>query len=119
MIDSRFRLSPDAEGNLPHDVVHDRFDFWRDLTALRVGENGEITAGDIEPDSGERNFVCVGDNSTNRLRVTFVAVRAKNSALTTSVHAIHDLPQRRFIVLAKYLRLHRQAAQSTIYYGVL
>src|SRR6478609_10210989 len=108
MIDSRFRCSPDAEGNVTHDVVHDRFDFWRDVTAFRVGENGEIAACDIEPDSGKRNFVFVGDNSTNRLRVTFVAVRAKNSALTASVDTILDLPQRRLIVLAEYLRLHRK-----------
>jgi hypothetical protein len=37
-----------------------------------------------------------------------VAVRAKNSALATSVDTIFDLPQRRLIVLAKYLRLHRK-----------
>src|SRR5689334_10726380 len=77
MIDSGFRFSPDAERNFSHDVVHDRFDFWGNFTALRVGENGEITARDIEPDSGKRNSVFVGDNSTNRLGVTFVAIRAK------------------------------------------
>jgi len=108
MIDSRFRFSPDAEGNVPHDVVHDRIDFWRDVTALRVGENGEIAAGDIEANSRKLNFVFVGDNSTNRLCITFVAVRAKNSALATSVDTILDLPQRRLIVLTEYLRLHRK-----------
>src|SRR5689334_4470266 len=116
MIDSRFRLSADAERNLPHNVVHDRFDFWRDFTALGVGENGEITACDIEPDSGKRKFVFVGDNSTNRLGVTFVGVRAKDSALAASVDTILDLPQRRLIVLAKYLRLHRKLPT---YYGVV
>ena len=65
-------------------------------------------ASDIESDSGKRNFVFVGDNSTNRLGVPFVAIRAKNSALSTSVDTILDLPQRRLIVLAKYLRLHRK-----------
>ena len=108
MIDARFSFSSDAEGNVPHDVVHDRFDFWRDFTALGVGENGEIAAGDIEADSGNRNFVFVGDNSTNRLRIPFVAVRAKNPALATSVDTILDLPQRRLIVLTEYLRLHRK-----------
>src|SRR5436305_14100823 len=112
MIDSRLRFSPDAERNLSHDVVHDRFDFWRNFTALGVGENGEVTACDIEPDSGKRNCVFVGDDSTNRLGVTFVAIRAKNSALSTSVDTILDLPQRRLIVLAKYFRLHSQAALS-------
>ena len=92
MIDSRFCFSPDAEGNVAHDVIHDRFDFRRDVTALRVGENGKIPAGDIEADSRKRNFLFVGDNSTNRLRVTFVAVRAKNSALATGFDAILDLP---------------------------
>src|SRR5206468_5551663 len=95
-------------GNVAHDVVHDRFDSRRDVTALYVGENGEIAAGDIEANSGKRNFVFVGDNSTNRLRITFVAVRAKNSALATSVDTILDLPQRRLFVLAEYLRLHRK-----------
>lgn len=108
MIDSRFCFSSDAKGNIAHDVVHDRFDFWRDFTALRVGENGEITARDVEPDSGERNFVGVGDNPANRLRVTFVAVRAEYAAFTTSVDTILDLPQCRLIVLAEYLRLHRK-----------
>jgi hypothetical protein len=37
-----------------------------------------------------------------------VAVRAKNSALATSVDTILDLPQRRLIVLTEYLRLHRK-----------
>jgi hypothetical protein len=37
-----------------------------------------------------------------------VAVRAKNSALATSFDTILDLPQRRLIVLAEYLRLHRK-----------
>src|SRR5215468_8992184 len=99
MIDPCFCFSPDAEGNVPHDVVHDRFDSWRDVTALGVGQNGEIAARDIEADSGKRNFVFVGDNSTNRLRVTFVAVRAQNSTLTTSVDTILDLPQGRLVVL--------------------
>ena len=37
-----------------------------------------------------------------------MAVRAKNSALATSVNTILDLPQRHLIMLAEYLRLHRK-----------
>ena len=84
-----------------------KIDFWRNFTGLRVGENGEITARDIESDSGKRNSIFVGDNSTDRLGVALVAIRAKNSALSTSVDTILDLPQGRLIVLAEYLRLHR------------
>src|SRR5262249_19440378 len=106
VIDSCFRFSPDAKGNVAHDVVHDRFDFRPYVTAPGVSKNGEIAAGDIEADTGKRNFVFVGDNATDRLRITLVAVRAKNSVLATGVDTILDLPQRRFIVPAEYLRLH-------------
>ena len=86
--------------------------FRRDVTALRVSKNGEIAAGDIEADTGKRNLVFMSDNSTDRLRVTFVAVRAKNSALATGIDTILDLPQRRFIVPAEYFRFCEQRFPS-------
>jgi hypothetical protein len=36
MIHSRFGLSPDAERNIAHDIVHDSFDTWTDLAAFCV-----------------------------------------------------------------------------------
>ena len=33
VIDARFALAPDAEGNIAHHIVHDRLDLRRDLFA--------------------------------------------------------------------------------------
>src|SRR5205085_3667953 len=107
VIDSRFAFLADAEGNIAHDIVHDFFHRRRDLRSSRVGANGEIAAGDIEADTGEPDLVRVSYYAADRLRVTFVAVRAQDRPLAARRHAPFDLRDRRFVVLSKYFGVHR------------
>src|SRR5438270_8482504 len=114
VIDSRFAFLADAEGTIAHDVVHDFFHRRRDLRSSRVDANGEIAAGDIEADTGERDLVRVSDYAADRLRVTFVAVRAQDRPLAPRRHAPFDLRDRRFVVLAKDFGVHPVNLRSAI-----
>src|SRR5947207_11685604 len=42
VIDAPFRFLTDTKRDLTHDIIHDRFDLWRDLLPLRVGSYGKI-----------------------------------------------------------------------------
>ena len=103
VIDPRLTGAADAERNVAHDVIHDLFHRRRDLRALRVRQNGEVAAGDIEADTGKGNLVSVRDHATDRLRVTFVTIGAKNSALAAGRDTSFNLLNGRGVVLAKNL----------------
>ncbi len=87
-----------------HHVVHDRFELRRNLFALRVRQDGEISAGDIEADPAQRDFILVGNDTADGLRVSFVPIRAQHAALPTLRHAPFDLLDRCLIVLAEDFR---------------
>src|ERR1051326_4419266 len=109
MFDPHFSSATDAERDVPHDIVHDFIHSRRNLFALRVRQNGEVSAGNIEADTAQRNFVPIGNYSADGLGITFVSIGAKHRALATSRDARFDLFDRRLVVLAKNLRsyLHR------------
>ena len=82
--------------------------FWIDdcdLLAFRVGQDGEISARDVESDAAQRNFIFVGNNAADRLRITFVSVRAQYTAFPACRDAGLDLSDRCRVVFAKNLRL--------------
>ncbi len=68
---------------------------------VRVSQNREIAARDIEADAGKRYLLLVSDNAANRLRVTFVSIGAKHAAFATGCDAGLDLFNRGGVVLAE------------------
>src|SRR5438105_12948224 len=79
MLDPRFAFAPDPKRNFPHHVVHDFLDLRRDLLALRIRQDREIAAGDIEADSTERDVVLVGNDAADWWGVTVVTVGAQHA----------------------------------------
>src|SRR5207249_10262213 len=101
MLDPRFAFAPDPKRNFSHHVIHDLVDLRRDLPALRIRQDREIAAGDIEADSTERDFVLVGNDAADWLGVTFVTVGAKHAPLGARRYTRFDLLDRRRFVLAE------------------
>src|SRR2546423_6687673 len=114
MLDPRFAFLADPKRNVAHNLVHDFLHGRRYLRSRRIRPNGEITAGDVEPNAGERDLIRVGDYAADRLRVTLVPIGAQDCALAAGFHAPLDLRDRRLIVLAKNLRLHPAKRRSAI-----
>jgi hypothetical protein len=106
VVDARSARLPDSERDVAHDFVHDLLHCRRDLRPGRIGPNGEIATGDVEPHAGEGNFVRISDDPADRLRVAFVTIRAKDSALPSRFHAAIDLRHRGLVVFAKDFRFH-------------
>ena len=88
-----------------HYIIHDLADLRRDFVALRVRTDSEITTCNIKADAAQGNFVFVGDYAADRLRITFVAIGAKDAAVPSRRDATLDLLDRCFVVLAKNFRL--------------
>ena len=80
--------------------------------AFRVRQNGEVAAGDIEADAGKRNLVFVRDHATDRLRVTFMTIGAKNRALAAGCDTSFNLLNGRSVVFTKNLS---RCAQTSNY----
>src|ERR1051326_8195384 len=106
MIDAGLRFPADAKGDVAHDIIHDGFDFGCDLAGFSVRENSEIAAGDIETNSGQRNFILVGHHPTNGLCIAFMSIGPKHAPFAAGIDTIFDLAECRIVVLAEYLRLH-------------
>src|SRR5439155_26085648 len=81
-----------------------------DLLALRIRQDREIAAADIEAHSTERDFVLVANDAADWLGVTFLTVGAKHAPLAARRHTAFELLDRRRVVLAENLsfRIHRQ-----------
>ena len=101
MFNPRFTFASNAERNVVNHVVHDLVDLRRDFLPLGIGQDGEITASDVEANTAERDFVFVGNHAADRLRITFVAVGAKHAAFAAGRYAGLDLLDRRRVVLAE------------------
>src|ERR1043165_1350272 len=101
MVDRRSAFLSYAERNVAHHVVHNLFHGRRDLGARGISPDRKIAAGDIKSDTGKRNLVRVGDYATDRLGISFVAVRAQHRPFAARFHASLDLRDRRGVMFAE------------------
>ena len=110
VLDAVLALATNPERNVAHNVVHDLVDLRRDLFAFGVGSNRQIPASDVETDTTQGNLVLVSNNAADRLRVTFVTIRAKHGPFAASRDTGFNLLDRCRVVLAENFRLLAHAA---------
>ena len=111
MFHPRFALAANPKRNLVYHVVHDLVDLRRNLLALCVRQDSKISTGDIETDTAQRNFILVGNDTTDGLRVSFMPIRAKHATLPALRNASIDLIDRCLVMLAEDFRpcFHRNS----------
>ena len=70
----------DSERDVLGDVGENRPDFVGDRVSLHVEAHRHVAAADVEADAAHRYMLFVGDHTTDRLRITKVAVGAEHAA---------------------------------------
>src|SRR5690606_31187115 len=66
--------STNAERNDARDVLCDRRNAASNLREPRIEAHGQVSAANVEANSGNRNLPLIGNNTTDRLGVSKVAV---------------------------------------------
>src|SRR5262249_37416682 len=70
----------------------------------RIETDGHVPAADVEANAGNADLLLVGNNATDRLRVTEMAIGAHDASDDVADrHAIAHLRNRRVVVLAEHL----------------
>ena len=92
----------DPEGDLADDILHDPGDVFLYIVGISIGHQRQVTTTDIEPDSGDRYMVTIGDHSADGLRVTLMTVSTQHSMTTASVKTSSNLLKSSFIMGSEY-----------------
>jgi hypothetical protein len=104
VVDLPFVGAPDAKRNRAGHVLDDCANAVLNRVKRRIETDGHVPAADVEANAGNADLLLVGNDATDRLRVTEMAIGADNAGNDVADrHAIAHLRNRRVVVLAEHL----------------
>src|SRR5262249_19107057 len=100
VVDLLFVGATDTKRNRARHVLDDRANAVLDRVKRRIETDGHVPAADVEANAGNADLLLVGNDATDRLCVTAMAIGGDDVA---DRHAIAHLRNRRVVVLAEHL----------------
>jgi hypothetical protein len=77
MIDRRFAFPSNPKRNSTDDLIHHARDV--NICGTKIGANGFVAAGDVEPYTRERDFVPICNCTTDWMSITVVGIGVENA----------------------------------------
>ena len=104
VVDLLFVGATDAKRNRARHVPDDCANAVLDRVKRRIETDGHVPAANVEANAGNADLFLVGNDATDRLRVTEMAIGADHAGDDVADrHAIAHLRNRRVVVLAEHL----------------